>query len=100
MHYARVPMHDDKQTAATKQDVQLLMQEIGKLYDANQRWKQEVMQNTDDRISASEERVMGHFDLVAENIKYDFQGAFNDKLVQHERRIIRLERKAGLSVAR
>jgi hypothetical protein len=40
-----------------------------------------------------------HFDFVAENIKHDFQGAFKDKLEQHEDRIVRLEEHAGLVAA-
>ena len=49
-------MTDDKQAPATKQDMAMLMDELGKLYDVNERWKDELKQ---------------HFDVVAENIHHD-----------------------------
>lgn len=41
--------------------------------------------------------VKDHFDVVAENIKHDFQAAFHDKLEQHEDRLVRVERKTGIA---
>lgn len=59
------------------------MNSITKLYSANEQWKNEVM---------------GHFDLVAENIRHDLTGANRDELESlknttksHERRIKALE---------
>lgn len=76
-------MKNDRQAPATKEDIALLMEQIGKLYDANEQWKDEIKQ---------------YFDIVAENIKYDLlKGALNDKVAQHEDRIVRLEKHAGLA---
>lgn len=74
----------DPQARATKQDITLLMNEIGKLYDANERWKEELKL---------------HFDTVAENLVADFRGALSDKIDQHETRIVRLERHTGIRAA-
>ena len=68
---------------ATKADIRMLMVEIGKLYDANQRWKDELK---------------GHFDLAVENIRTDLVGANKDKIENHEHRLGRLEKHTGLAV--
>ena len=65
------------------------MEEIGKLYRANEQWKDEIIEHTERWKS----EIKGHFDVVAENIKQDvLHGALQDKVGQHEDRIIRLER--------
>lgn len=81
-------MPDDGQAPATKEDVRLLMESIGRLYDANERWKEEVKE---------------HFDVVVEQLRHDLLGASKDKvelhedrLADHARRLTRLERRAGL----
>jgi predicted methyltransferase len=89
-------MTTDPNAPATKEDIRLLMDELGRLYAANERWKDDIIGQVDERIVASEERVTGYFDVVAETIRHDFRGAFSDKLDQHEDRIIRVERQAGL----
>lgn len=73
---------DESQAPATKADIAALMDQIGKLYDANEGWKEEVLR---------------HFDVVAEQIKHDFNGAFSDKVEQHEERLLRLEEHVGLA---
>lgn len=85
-------MPSDQNAPATKQDIYLLMEQMGKYY-----------QQTEHRFAGMEERITKegketrhHFDVVAENIKHDFQGAFHDRLEQHEDRIVRLEERVGL----
>lgn len=75
-------MADQDQSPATKQDIRLLMDEIGKLYQANEKWKEELKQ---------------HFDVVAENLIHDFRGALNDKIQNHENRIVLLEQQVRLA---
>lgn len=82
---------------ATKKDIEMLMGEIGKLYDANERWKDDILVGVDGKILASEKRTKEHFDVVAENLHYDFLGAHKDKIENHEDRIVRLEQRAGLA---
>lgn len=60
------------------------MGEIGKLYDANERWKNELLR---------------HFDVAVETIRHDLRGAHRDRMENHEQRITRLEQRAGLGVA-
>jgi KaiC/GvpD/RAD55 family RecA-like ATPase len=81
----------DPSAPATKADIQLIMAELGKLYDANQRWKNEMKE---------------HFDLTVENIRHDLEGANRDQIdvlkdrsTDHQRRIVRLEKLAGLGTA-
>jgi hypothetical protein len=80
VYSSRMPKPDDDKAPATKADIQLLMAEIGKLYDANERWKDELK---------------GHFDLTVENIRTDLTGANKDRLEGHENRIARLEKHVG-----
>jgi archaellum component FlaC len=44
------------------------------------------------------EEVKEHFNLVAENLRYDLVGIYKDRTEDHEHRIKRLERKTGLAV--
>jgi hypothetical protein len=74
-------MSADRNSPATKADIQLIMTEIGRLYAANEQWKDELIE---------------HFDLAAEDIKHNFESAFHDKLEQHDDRIKRLERHVKL----
>lgn len=78
----------DDQTAATKADIQLLMDSIGNLYDANERLKEELK---------------GHFDLVIENLRHDFLGGrhdkvelLDDKTQDLDKRVSRLEAYIGV----
>lgn len=82
-------MSPDPQAAATKADIAMLMQEMGKLYNANERWKEELK---------------SHFDVALEHAKFELLGAHKDKVsmlndtaLDHTRRITRLERHAGIA---
>jgi ElaB/YqjD/DUF883 family membrane-anchored ribosome-binding protein len=93
------PLHSlsmkDNQTPATKADIQAvmtsvesLMDEIGKLYDANERWKDELKD---------------HFDLVIENVRSELLRARHDKVEllddrtkNLDRRVSRLEVRMGV----
>lgn len=81
----------DPTAPATKQDIALLMEEMGKLYMANAKWKEEIL----GELKASEGRMKLHFDTVAENMLHDFRSGWNDKFTDHEERILRLEQRAG-----
>ena len=66
-----------------------------RLYQANERWKNEIL----DANKEWKEEIKHHFEFVAENLLHDFRGAKQDKIEQHEDRIARLERHAGLRSA-
>jgi hypothetical protein len=93
-------MPKDSKAPATKQDIQMVMTAIGKLYDANERWKDEIIGEVDGKINAkivaSEARVKHHFDLAVETIRHDLKGANKDRIADHEDRIVRLERHTGV----
>ncbi len=74
---------------ATKDDIQMLMGEIGKLYDANERWKDEILGTNQQR----KEEIKRHFDLTVETIRHDLQGANRDRIENHEDRIVRIEQR-------
>ncbi len=83
-------MPADPSAPATKADIRMLMDEIGRLYDANQRWKDDIL---------------AHFDLTIENIRHDLTSAnreeielLKDSRASHETRIGALERAVGLPV--
>lgn len=87
-------MSSDQHAPATKQDICLLMEQIGKYYQKTEK----RFADMEERITKEAEETRRHFDVVAENIKHDFQGAFHDKLEQHDDRIVRLEEHVGLAV--
>src|SRR5437588_7572139 len=60
---------------ATKEDIQMLMEQIGRLYDANEHWKDEVIEET-----------KRHFDLTVETIRHDLLGVGKDRIENHEGR--------------
>lgn len=82
-------MLSENTAPATKADVVLLMDSIGKLYDANENWKNELKE---------------HFDLVAENMRHDLLGANHEEIallkdtqITHGRKIARIERHVGIA---
>lgn len=62
---------------ATKEDIALLMDSIGKHYDATERWKEEIIR---------------HFDVKCEELTHNFQGALTDKISVHD---VHLQRHDG-----
>ncbi len=50
-------------------------------------------------IDGKMEQQFQRFQVVAENLVYDFRGAHTDKISQHEDRILTLERHTGLKNA-
>lgn len=82
---------------ATKQDIQMLMEEIGKLYDTNAQWKQEIIETMDKKISASETKIIHQFRVIAEDMRHDAFGIQKDRIEDHEHRIRRLERHTKLA---
>ena len=81
----------------------MLMGQIGRLYDANERWKDEIIGTVDARIDgkikASEERTKRHFDVVVEDIRHDLEGANKDEIEVTKDRVTRLEKHTGLMAA-
>lgn len=93
----------DPTAPATKADIALLMQEMGKLYDANYRWKEELKEYVTrwkiemmEKMDKWKDDLHRHFDVVAEDMRHDVFGINNDRFEVHEDRIRRLERKAGI----
>lgn len=84
----------DDQAPATKKDIKMLMDQIGKLYDANEGWKDEILEANE----KWKDELKEHFDTIAENIHHDMlKGALNDKVEQCKDRIVRLEQHVGLA---
>ena len=86
-------MNKSADASAAKSDIQMLMTEIGKLFDANERWKDEL----EEKVVVSEVRMKSQFDLSVENIRAELVGANRDRIESHEIRISRLERHAGIA---
>lgn len=91
---------DDRAAAATKEGIVMIMGEIGKLYDASERWKNEILEANKEW---KEERKR-HVDFTVKHRRYDRQGAHRDDLEQikdtgkkNDQRITRLEKHAGLA---
>lgn len=97
----------DGSAVATKADITMIMNEIGKLYDATERWKRDLRDEMFGIMDNWKTSMLGeikeHFDLTSENIRHDLAGAnrgkievLSDRSENHERRIGRLERHANL----
>ncbi len=94
--YAESPMSsDNSQAAATKQDIKMIMDQIGKLYDANERWKDEILEQQKEW----KEEIVHEFKVVAEDFRHDAMGANKDRIENHEDRIVRLEQHTKLLAA-
>jgi len=80
----KTPTRRRAQAPATKQDIALLMDSIGKHYDATERWKNEML--------AWKEEILRHFDVKCEELTHNFQGALTDKISVHD---VHLKRHDG-----
>ena len=99
----------DPQAAATKQDIAMLMDEMGKMHMSIERihndtanWKDEMKQDMRDW----KKEIVHEFHVVAEDIRHDMLGAHKDKIGvlsdrsdRHEKRITKLEQHTGLIAA-
>ncbi|MEK7218184.1 MAG: hypothetical protein AAB728_01825 [Patescibacteria group bacterium] len=90
----------DHTAPATKQDIALLMESIGKLYNADERWKDEII----DANERWKDEIIRHVDVTVENIRHELRSAnreeievLKDRSKDHGARIQRLESAAGLS---
>lgn len=73
----------------------MLMKEIGKLYDAQDGWKQEILRQQ----KRWKDDIIRHFDVTAENMRHDLLGANRDEIEAVKDRVTRLERHTGLVAA-
>jgi hypothetical protein len=89
-------MVTDPQALATKQDIALLMEQIGKFYLATERWKNELEERLDTKLQKAVNDMKLYFDVVAENMLDDFKRGWNDRFDGHEKRISKLEHGKGL----
>ena len=78
----------DQSAPATKADIAAIMESIGRLHDANERWKDDIIR---------------HFDVALENVERDFADIFKDRTQQHhddlgdlKRRVRAIESHLGL----
>ena len=96
-------MVTDDTAPATKLDIRLLMEEIAKLYVANERWKEELKES----VAASEPRMALHFAETEQNMKlyfyfsvetirHDLIGANRDEISGIKGRLTRVEQKVGI----
>ncbi len=86
-----MPKTDDN-SPATKGDITILMESIGKLYDANAGWKDEILEANE----KWKDEIIRHFDVVAENMKVDYQGIFKDRTEQHTEDIAGLKKRVSV----
>ena len=96
--HASFPPHNmttDITAPATKLDIRMLMEEIGKLYDANKYWKDEMIEH----MRNWKDDTKLYFDSAVENILHDLKGANRDEIEVIKDRVTRLERHTGLAKA-
>ena len=92
-------MAQDSSAPATKQDVSLIMEGIGGVHIAVANMKTEISDlrvEIDEKIAASEDRMVHQFHVIAEKIHHDAIGANRDEIEVVKDRVTRLERHTGL----
>ena len=72
-----------------------ISKQIEGLYQAEERWKDEIISHVDSKIHDVEHRLL----VAMENLRSDVNAMYNDKLSQHEDRIRRLETRTGFVAA-
>ncbi|MBI1812506.1 hypothetical protein HY285_02600 [Candidatus Peregrinibacteria bacterium] len=99
-------MADDQTSPATKQDIQMLMEHMGKLYDRIAQSEKSIEKKMEKKLEEKFEETKRHFDVTVEKIRHDLKGANKDQIevlkdrsTSHEKRIVRLEQHAGLVAA-
>jgi hypothetical protein len=108
---------------ATKQDIEMLMDQIGKiddkvdnLYEANEEWKDEMIHEFHVHVPATKQdiemmmegqakmydamqewkdEIVHEFYIVKEDIRHDAFGSQKDRIEDHEDRIVCLEKQQG-----
>ena len=95
---------------ATKTDIVELRDQVAKLADSTEKWKDEMLTSSErwkDEILTANERwkdeLVHHFDVAFENFNADLFGAFGDRYEsirdmqrQHGQRLNKLESKCGI----
>lgn len=69
------------------------MEEIGELYDANERWKNELLEH----MERWKNELKRYFDCTAENLTRDFRDAHKEDIAGVTTRVRRLEEHTGLA---
>ena len=99
----------DQAAPATKQDIGMLMESMGKLYVATERWKDELVGTMEEKMEIKKEESLQtmkrYFDVAVENIHQEMLHAhreeievLRDRSEDHGKRIQKLESVVGLSV--
>ena len=107
-HLPCFPMSQDTNPPATKADIDALMESnerwMGQLLTANARFRDEILESVRQNKTEAVEEMRRHFDVVVEGIRHDLLGANRDEVislrnskVDHEQRLLRLERSAGFA---
>jgi|GEM_PF-1223408 len=104
----------DSSVPATKADISMIIEAIGRLYGAIELWKNELHEEMDTELKKHRDilpqemrlhktEIKQHFDVTAENIQYDMRGAHKDKIsvlndrsYDHEQRIIVMEKQLAI----
>jgi hypothetical protein len=93
-------MADDQTAPATKEDIQMLLEQFGKMYDVQERWKNELHKD----MEIWKEELKDHFDLAVEQIRHELVSANREEIEvlkdghnDHGARIIALEKVTGLA---
>ena len=112
-HDRLVRMKKDDTSSATKKDIGMLMETMAKVFDEVHGVKQQLNQEIQDsekrvkeelkiEIHDTERRMMDHTGFLMENFRADFLGTksdqvsvHQDRLEDHDRRIVRLEQKVA-----
>ncbi len=65
----------------------MLMDQMGKMYDANEHWKDEIL----DQMQSWKDEIIHEFHVVSEHNQHEALGANKDRIESHENRLQRVE---------
>jgi hypothetical protein len=93
---------DANKTPAMQADIQRVIQLINQLYTDSERRRDEIFAKSERWKNESIEEMKRHFDVTLENIHHDLARANRDRVISlknskidHEQRLMRLERSVG-----
>jgi hypothetical protein len=85
---------------ATKDDIRMLMDEFGKMYDSMEKWKDWLHSD----METWKQELKAHFDLSVEQTRYELVSANREEIEvlkdghrENRKRIVALERTTGLA---
>ncbi len=87
----------DPHAAATKLDIELLMERMGQTDLKMEEWKEEIIEAINAKVTSSEEQTKLYSDVRMEQLYHNLLDAQKTTIQNHEDRLKRVERRLKIS---